>query len=80
MPFEKSFNSDFAKTLAKSDNPEKTLNERLDKMKSRMLELNQAREKSVSRERTSRVILIRGPACPRGGPRCARQKARACSR
>lgn len=48
MPFEKSFNSDFAKTLAKSDNPEKTLNERLDKMRSRMLELNQAREKMAN--------------------------------
>lgn len=43
MPFEKTFNSDLARTLARSENPEKTLDLELQKLKTRALELNSAR-------------------------------------
>lgn len=43
MPFEKTFNSDLARTLARSENPEKTLDIELEKLKKRALELNSAR-------------------------------------
>lgn len=43
MPFEKSFNNDLARTLARSENPEKTLDAELQKLRKRALELNSAR-------------------------------------
>jgi GTP cyclohydrolase I len=45
MPFEKSFNKDLARNLAKAKDPEKFLDQELGKMKTRALELNSAREK-----------------------------------
>jgi GTP cyclohydrolase I len=43
MPFEKSFNNDLARTLARSRNPEQTIDEELTKLRKRALELNAAR-------------------------------------
>lgn len=48
MPFESSFNKDLARNLAKAKNPEEFLNSELAKMKTRVLELNSAREKMAS--------------------------------
>lgn len=48
MAYEKSFNYDLAKKLAKSKTPEKTLDQELKKMKTRALEMNTAREKMAS--------------------------------
>lgn len=45
MSYEKTFNADLAKKLAKSANPEQTLDQELARIKSRALVLNQAREK-----------------------------------
>ncbi|MFZ4713331.1 MAG: GTP cyclohydrolase I [Bacteriovoracaceae bacterium] len=45
MPFEKSFNKDLARNLAKAKNPEEFLDQELKKMKTRALELNTARAK-----------------------------------
>ncbi len=43
MSFEKTFNNDLARTLARSENPEKVLDGELVKLKKRALELNAAR-------------------------------------
>lgn len=45
MAFESSFNKDFARNLARSNDPEKFLDLELSKLRSRALELNAAREK-----------------------------------
>jgi GTP cyclohydrolase I len=45
MPFESSFNKDFARKLARSNEPEKLLDQELQSFRKRALELNQAREK-----------------------------------
>ena len=45
MKFETTFNNYFGKELAKSNNPEETLNQLLDKLGKRTIELNGAREK-----------------------------------
>jgi len=45
MAYEKSFNLELAKKLAKSENPEAFLEDELGHMKHRMLQLNSAREK-----------------------------------
>jgi GTP cyclohydrolase I len=43
MPFEKTFNKDLARSLARASDPEKFLNTELQKIKERALELNAAR-------------------------------------
>ncbi len=45
LPYEKTFNHDLAKKLAKTDNPEEFLDKELVKIKKRALQLNEARTK-----------------------------------